>query len=136
MKIFRNILAVVIGILAFYAICSILILLLALLTTVPLIYSLLTLYIPQDYLTGIFPWIATAVSTFPASKISTRKFSKYAVCICLSIIAAESFLGMMFRIVNDGFVLSAFFNDIMYITCPIAYICFKTKDDDKENDYK
>ena len=134
MKIFRNILAVVIGILTFYAICSILILVLALLTTVPLIYSLLTLYIPQDYLTGIFPWIATAVSVLPTSKISTCEFSKYAVCICLSIIAAESFLGMIFRIVGDGFILSAFFNDIMYIICPIVYIYFETNDSDKEDE--
>lgn len=133
MKIFRNILAVVIGILTFYASCSALILLLALLTTLPLVYNLLTIYIPQDYLTMTFPWIATFASLFLISKISTHTFSKFAVCISFSIIATYSFLGTIFRIINDGFVLSSFYNDVMYIICPISGIYFGIKDD-KEKD--
>lgn len=144
MKHARNTLAVIFGFLSFYATCCLLLILLRLTMYIPIIYKLLTIYIPHDYLIGTFPLLGTSVALFVISKVSDSTSKKITSIVCFSIIILNGIAGMILKFISNGFSLPIFYTYIVYITCPIAGIYFGTKSNDEnkedsilneENDY-
>lgn len=131
MKIFRNVIAVLLGVPMHLVIDTIIVLILTVLTHIPILSFLLTGFIPvHHWLACSIPYFSIPLTHKFVKSISVYEDRNYSIVITFSIILLMSIIGMFSRIIMSDFKWYIFLKDFMYIVYSIFAICAHKKDDD------